>query len=213
MTERAFLELRHFWMRNGSQVDRTTAYLRDVWLPEMQKASVGPVGIFSSLIGPQNPTILTVVSREPLAVISDTDFDADYVRMESSILKSFRTVPQIEPPTAGEHRVFELRTYESTNDRTLSRKIQMFDDGEISIFRRCGIVPVFFGRTIIGRDQPNLTYMVTFDDLADRERAWRTFAADPEWQKLRATPGLTDAEIVSNVTSSIYRPLPFSPIH
>ena len=26
---------------------------------------------------------------------------------------------------------------------------------------------------------------------------------DPEWQKLRATPGLTDAEIVSNVTSSI----------
>ena len=213
MTESAFLELRYFRMCNGPQVDRTTAYLRDVWLPEMQKAGAGPVGIFSSLIGPQNPTILTVVSREPLAVISDTDFDADYMRMESSILKSFRTVPQIEAPKGGEHRVFELRTYESTNDRTLSRKIQMFDDGEISIFRRCGIVPVFFGRTIIGRDQPNLTYMVTFDDLADRERAWRTFAADPEWQKLRATPGLTDAEIVSNVTSSIYRPLPFSPIH
>jgi hypothetical protein len=213
MTERAFLELRYFRMRSGPQVDRTTAYLRDVWLPEMQKAGAGPVGIFSSLIGPQSPTILTVVGREPLAVISDTDFDADYIRMESSILKSFRTVPQIEAPTASEHRVFELRTYESANDRTLSRKIQMFDDGEISIFRRCGIIPVFFGRTIIGRDQPNLTYMVTFDDLAARERAWRTFAADPEWQKLRATPGLTDAEIVSNVTSSVYRPLPFSPIH
>ena len=56
MTERAFLELRYFRMRNGPQVDRTTAYLRDVWLPEMQKAGVGPVGIFSSLIGPQNPT-------------------------------------------------------------------------------------------------------------------------------------------------------------
>ncbi len=213
MTQCAFLELRYFRMRNGPQVDRTTAHLRDVWLPEMQKAGVGPVGIFSSLIGPQNPTILTVVNREPLAVISGSDFDADYGRMESSILQSFRTVPQIEAPKAGEHRVFELRTYESTNDRTLSRKIQMFDDDEISIFRRCGIVPVFFGRTIIGLDQPNLTYMVTFDDLADRERAWRTFAADPEWQKLRATPGLTDAEIVSNVTSSIYRPLPFSPIH
>jgi hypothetical protein len=213
MPQCAFLELRYFRMRNGPQVDRTTAYLRDVWLPEMQKAGVGPVGIFSSLIGPQNPTILTVVNREPLAVMSGSDFDADYGRMESSILQSFRTVPQIEAPKAGEHRVFELRTYESTNDRTLSRKIQMFDDDEISIFRRCGIVPVFFGRTIIGLDQPNLTYMVTFDDLADRERAWRTFAADPEWQKLRATPGLTDAEIVSNVTSSIYRPLPFSPIH
>ena len=167
MTECAFLELRYFRMRNGPQVDRTTAYLRDVWLPEMQKAGVGPVGIFSSLIGPQNPTILTVVNREPLAVISGSDFDADYGRMESSVLQSFRTVPQIEAPKAGEHRVFELRTYESTNDRLLSRKIQMFDDDEISIFRRCGIVPVFFGRTIIGLDQPNLTYMVTFDDLAE----------------------------------------------
>ena len=87
----------------------------------------------------------------------------------------------------------------------MSRKIRMFDEDEIRFFRRCGIQPVFFGRTIIGRDLPNLTYMVTFEILAAREQAWRTFIDDPEWQTLRSTPGLTDAEIVSNVTSSIYR--------
>jgi hypothetical protein len=54
--------------------------------------------------------------------------------------------------------------------------------------------------------------MLAFDDLSHREQAWKAFAGDPEWQKLRATPGLSDAEIVSNISSAILRPLPFSPI-
>ena len=41
---------------------------------------------------------------------------------------------------------------------------------------------------------------------------WRAFGSDPQWQKLRATPGLSDPEIVSNISNSILRPLPFSPI-
>ena len=50
------------------------------------------------------------------------------------------------------------------------------------------------------------------DDLAAREKAWKTFGADPEWQKLRSAPGNSDAEIVSNSSISILSPLPFSPI-
>ena len=105
-----------------------------------------------------------------------------------------------------------MRIYESNNGKTLKRKIKMFNDAEIAIFRRCGILPVFFGETIVGRDMPNLTYMVAYDDLAAREKAWRAFGGDPEWKKLRAIPEFSDAEIVSNVSNSILRPLPFSPI-
>jgi hypothetical protein len=54
--------------------------------------------------------------------------------------------------------------------------------------------------------------MLSFDDLASRERLWRAFGSDPEWQKLRAQPGLSDAEIVSNISNAILRPLAFSPI-
>ncbi len=90
--------------------------------------------------------------------------------------------------------------------------MKMFDDGEIAIFRRTGLLPVFFGETIVGRNMPNLTYMVAFDDLAARENNWRTFANDPEWLKLRATPGLSDAEIVSNISNYLVRPTPFSDI-
>jgi hypothetical protein len=124
-------------------------------------------------------------------------------------------MPGIEgPPTVPDRpaRIFELRTYESPTNATLQRKIKMFEEGEIAIFRRCGLLPVFFGGTFIGRNMPSLTYMVAFDDMAAREKAWNTFRANPEWVKLRSRPELADAEIVSNISNAILRPLPFSPI-
>jgi hypothetical protein len=54
--------------------------------------------------------------------------------------------------------------------------------------------------------------MLTFEDMAARERGWATFRADPEWKQFWSTPGLTDAEIVSNVTSILLRPAPYSQI-
>jgi hypothetical protein len=108
--------------------------------------------------------------------------------------------------------VFELRVYESNNGLTLMRKVKMFEDGEIAIFRKVGMRPVFFGTTMAGRNQPSLRYMVGFDDLAHREKCWSAFGADPDWKKLRATPGLSDAEVVSNISSQILRPLAFSAI-
>jgi hypothetical protein len=88
----------------------------------------------------------------------------------------------------------------------------MFESGEAGVFRRLGMSPVFFGQAMVGHNLPSLTYMLAFDDLAARERLWRAFGSDPEWQKLRAQPGLSDAEIVSNISSVILRPLAFSPI-
>ena len=88
----------------------------------------------------------------------------------------------------------------------------MFEDGEAGIFKRLGMSPVFFGQTLVGQNLPNLTYMLAFDDLASREKLWRDFGNDAEWRKLRAQPGLSDAEVVSNIHSSILRPLAFSPI-
>jgi len=138
-----------------------------------------------------------------------------YVRMESSLLWAFPSFPAVVPPPARENRaarIFELRTYESPTEKTLARKIQMFGDGEIDAFKRVGMAPVFFGQTIVGPRMPNLTYMLGFDDLAAREKLWSAFSADPGWQKLRITPGLSDADIVSNISNAIVRPLPFSPI-
>ena len=124
-------------------------------------------------------------------------------------------MPQVQPPptegrTGG--RIFEVRTYESNNLSTLARKIDMFNSGEIGVFKKLGMHPVFFGETLIGPKMPNLTYMLSFDDLAAREQKWRAFGADPDWKKLRETPGWADAEIVSNISNIMVSPLPFSDI-
>ena len=88
----------------------------------------------------------------------------------------------------------------------------MFEDGEIAIFRRLGMKVVFFGSAFAGANLPNLTYMLGYDDLAHRDKVWKAFGADPEWQKMRVLPGLSDAEVVSNISSILLRPLPFSPV-
>ena len=226
--------LLYFYMRTGSQVERTTQYLSTVFLPAARRAGLGPLGFFSPVIGERSPYILSLAAYPSFAAIEtihnkfaeDKEFekgfdaynniaDPAYVRMESTLLRAFDSMPALETPPADpkrDARIFEMRTYESVNEKASRRKIQMFGDGEMGIFRRLGMTPVFFGQTVIGRNLPSLTYMLAFDDLASREKLWRDFGADPEWQKFRAQPGFSDAEIVSNITNTILRPLPFSPI-
>ena len=87
----------------------------------------------------------------------------------------------------------------------------MFEKGgEIAIFRRVGLHPVFFARNVIGSNLPSLTYMLVFADMAAREKSWAAFREDPEWVKLRATPGYANADIVSGIDASLLRPTDFS---
>jgi hypothetical protein len=139
----------------------------------------------------------------------------NYERIDSMLGRAFASVPEMivrTDVTGRTGRVFELRRYESNNATTLARKIKMFESGEIAIFRRLGMRPVFFAETIVGARMPNLVYMLSFDDLASREKLWKAFGSDPEWQKMRVVPGDTDAEIVSNISVSLLQPLSFSPV-
>ena len=88
----------------------------------------------------------------------------------------------------------------------------MFNKGEIDIFRRTGLQPVFFGSNIIGTRLPSLTYMLVFEDMAAREKNWPQFVNHPDWKALVATPGYSDAEIVTNTHSFILRPTSYSQI-
>jgi hypothetical protein len=231
------IELRHYSMRNNSdaQTQRTSEFIEKYALPAGKRAGEGVSGVFANLIGPGGPYLLLVNSYPSLAAMEeiqskssgDKEFtealDAYYKRsglgferVNVSLLRAIDSMPKIEPPPIEEGkapRVFELRTYESNNSATLRRKVQMFEQGgELGIFRRVGIRPVFFRTAITGDNLPRLTYMVCYDDLAGREKAWKAFLADPEWLKLRVQPGLADAEIVSNISNTILRPLPFSPV-
>jgi hypothetical protein len=223
------IELRYYRMRNGAQVARTSAFLQKHFAPAAKRAGIVPLGFFTGAIAQHSPSILVLkgyASFEAMGsaldkLAADKEYGAasaeynsggelNYMRAESSLLRAFDTMQRIEfPDQAG---AFELRTYESPNAATLKRKIGMFEQGgEIDIFRKTGINPVFFGETIVGPDIPNLTYMVAFADLAARAKAWGAFGSSPEWQKLRAQPGLGDAEIVSNISNSVWSPMKLYP--
>lgn len=89
---------------------------------------------------------------------------------------------------------------------------ERFAGPEIGIFHRSGIHPILYGDTLVGPDMPNLTYLIPFASLADREKAWDNFAADPEWVKARAESVARGGEIVAEISATLWRPAPFSPI-
>ena len=230
----AIFELRYIWMRNGSQMERTTSFLSKYVAPAARRLGIGPLGFFNAIIASESPFILSLTSYPSIEAFdrgndrlsADKEFqkgfdeynsmsELSYIRMENSLLRAFERMPAVFLPPAGANRparIFELRTYESNNAKAARTKIAMFNQAEIDISQRLGMQPVFFGETIVGRNLPNLTYMLAFEDLAARERLWRAFGSDPEWQKLRAKPEFADALIVSNISNAILRPLPFSQI-
>ncbi len=229
------IELRRLQMRNtqDNMVQRSNDYLANGYLPAAEKAGVKPLGFFASVIGEGSPFTLIVSQHASLQawddafakIAADKDFGKvreayysgplQYSRMDVTLLRGFQTMPGIEvlqPRADKRTRIFELRTYESDNLKTLARKVRMFDEGEIALFRKLNMTPVFFGATIAGQNMPNLTYMLAYDDMAARDAAWSTFGTHPEWSKMKSQPGVSDAEVVSNISNSILRPLPFSKI-
>ena len=121
--------------------------------------------------------------------------------------RAFSGMPTLETPVTAPGRILQLRIYESPTEATNLKKIEMFNDaGEIRIFRKVGLHPVFFGQAIIGEKMPNLTYMLAFKDEQELNANWQRFRTDPEWQKLKAMPEYADKAILSGITNILLRP-------
>jgi hypothetical protein len=85
----------------------------------------------------------------------------------------------------------------------------MFEGGEIDIFKRVGVNPVFFGSTVFDMRMSNLIY---FPSMEVRTDAWGKFGQDPEWKKISSAPGMTNCELVSSISNQPFTPLPASQI-
>src|SRR5205814_8439671 len=99
-----------------------------------------------------------VYQRAAATYLEASATDPVYIRQEVSLLSAFPQVPRVSVPAAAATkgaRMFELRTYESHNERAHRAKVKMFAEmGEIDIFRRAGLTPVFFSRTVAGPRMP-----------------------------------------------------------
>lgn len=231
-----FYVWRQYILRGGTQSARLAEFLQAA-IPALNRLGHSPIGVFEVVTGLPTPMVFVLTPSpsldQMLAIEAGLEADAAfmkaaepyltapaadpvYVRQELSLLAAFPNVPRLEVPAATAAkgpRLFELRTYESHSERAHRLKMQMFTElGETDIFRRVGLTPVFFGRTLVGPRMPGFTYMLVHQDLAARDKSWNAFRTDPEWKKLASTPGYRDADIVSNITTVLLRPAAYSQV-
>jgi hypothetical protein len=229
-----YFELRRYHLLPGTKQRAFIDFVGSVAIPAMNRAGVGRVGAFTVEYGENAPSLLLVLAHQTLdsvvslrerlasdavyaragaAIVDAPLSDPAFVRVESTLLRAFDAMPTLEPAAGAgtaTPRIFELRTYESHSDRAALNKLKMFNAGEVPIFRRAGLTPVFFGETVIGTKMPSLTYMLTFSNMSARDAAWGKFGQDPEWKTLSADPQYRDN--VSAISDIILQPTAYSQI-
>ncbi len=233
---RELYQLRRYNLVSGPQLKITESYFASALIPALGRMGLGPVGAFKLDIGPETPAYYLLVPGPSVETLAELDLrlaeDAEFLkaadpfwnatsvkpafqRAEISMLAAFAGWPRVTPPAAAAtkgKRIFQLRTYESPSDGEHVRKVEMFHSGEFEIFLKAGFHPVFFGDTLVGSRMPNLTYMLSFADLAELDAKWDVFRNDPAWKKLSADPRFAFDAIVTNITNLILSPLDCSQV-
>ena len=106
--------------------------------------------------------------------------------------------------------IYELRIY-TANPGKMPALQARFRDHTLALFTKHGITNVGYWVNTIGGRNDELWYMLGYDDLAARQTAWASFAADPEWHKARAESE-ADGPLAHHVENRIMTPTDFSPL-
>jgi len=233
--EQQYVELIKYQLPIGNKKGIVEEFYKNVAIPTLSEMGIGPVGVFNPKYGMNKPSLWVMIQHQDLEsfanlserLMENTTFmnegasilnnelsDPNYIRIEKILYKNFKFLPVIEVPKQKmdiASRIYEMRIYESHNMKAAKKKIEMFNEGgEIEIFKKTGLNPVFFGETIVGPMMPNLTYLLAFDDMADRDKNWKVFVNSDEWKALRADPQYKDT--VSNISDIILSPASCSQI-
>jgi NIPSNAP len=233
---REYYELRKYQMVSGTEGKLLQSYLADALIPALNRMGFSPIGAFNLDIGPQTPALYLLIPSTSVESLVTTELQLakdeqfmkaaapfwnapgsapGYVRIESSLLVAFEGWPRlVVPPVTAQHgkRVFQLRTYESPSSQDHVRKVEMFQHGEFDVFQRSGFWQVFYGDMLIGPRMPQLTYMLSFPEVAEMDAKWDAFRNDPQWKKLSSEPRYSYEAIVNSISNLILTPASFSQI-
>ena len=104
--------------------------------------------------------------------------------------------------------IVELRIYHCAPGR-LPALHDRFTQHTLGFFDKHGIEQIGFWTTVAGPTNQALTYLLKWESLAERERKWNAFQADPDWIAKRAA---SEAEkiIVERVENQFLAPTTYS---
>ncbi len=233
---RQYYELRTYTLKAGGEPQALHEFLRAAAIPAWNRLGSTPIGVFTPQTQGEVPLLYVLIPYPSLEAFAgaagklaeDAEYqkagaayldlpatDPAYVRFESALLRAFAGLSQLaQPPYSKEKkpRIFELRTYESHSEKAALKKIEMFNSGEIGIMQRVGLAPVFYGQMLLGNRMPNLTYMLSGENMDVHKQHWGAFGGDAEWKKISAIPDYANAKIVSKITNKFLVPTEYSQI-
>jgi hypothetical protein len=231
--KREHYEIKVYHVKTNEQVQQVNQFLKDAYLPALHKIGIKQVGVYHHI---DNDTAadkrvfvfiplksLDQISEVEDMVIKDASIQdqaywnaahtaTPFTRIETIVLKSFTMMNKYQAPALTgpkTDRIYELRSYEGPTERLYRKKVEMFNDGgEVALFKRLNFNAVFYAEVIAGSRMPNLMYMTSFNNRADRDAHWKTFGADPEWVKLKDLPQYLNT--VSKNDTMLLHPAEFS---
>jgi hypothetical protein len=221
-----YYQLKVYHLKGNFQNDLVESYLKDAYLPALHRAGFPHIGVFKPVaVDTAEQLIYVFVPAKKLEqllkidelILKDknylengraylnTEYDKPaYVRMETILMKAFSGMAQPAMPnltSVKSQRIYELRSYEAATEALSLNKIGMFNDAEMAIFNQLNFNPVFYGQVIAGSKMPNLMYLTTFKDKADRDQHWKAFGL--EYKKISGLPQYQH-NVSKNVTLFLY---------
>ena len=106
--------------------------------------------------------------------------------------------------------IHEMRVYRCLPGR-LPALLKRFETATLAIWARHGIRQAGFWTTLVGESNNDLTYLLAWESMAERERVWAAFMSDPDWLAARAESE-RDGPIVANIASQFLAPTAFSSV-
>ncbi len=233
--ERAFYQITVYHYNSADQEKVLDNYLQNALLPALHRLGLMHIGVFKALANDTAASKLLYVFapissldniiKIPAKLNEDKQYltaGAEYInavytappyqRKETILLLAFPLAPQMTLPmlkAEKKDRVYELRSYESATENIFRNKVQMFNDGdEIGLFKKLNFNAVFYSGVIAGNKMPNLMYMTTFENMADRDAHWKDFGNDPYWKKLSSMPQYQNN--VAHIDITFLRPTDYS---
>lgn len=227
------LEMILFNSQIGQPWTRLDSWAKDSLGPLLTKSGVSAWGCFSLELGIGTPQLMVLIEHESIGqmnqlwgkVRSGEEFKEAMRKLDEGSVPAFDSEekrlllltpfsPSLVQAKGKQDspRYFELRVYHSPTYRQLRAVYERFAGPEIQIFHRVGIHPVLFAEPLYGPDLPNITYLIPFTSLDAREKAWKAFGDDPEWQRVRAESIAKAGDIVVRTHRLIYRATSYSAV-
>ncbi len=104
--------------------------------------------------------------------------------------------------------IHELRIYRVVPGR-MPAMLARFEKVTLALFAKHGIRQVGFWTTLVGESNNDLTYLLAWESMAERESKWNAFSTDPDWIAKRIESE-KDGAIVQTFSNALLAPTAFS---